>query len=69
MNKKALLTTMYKNNSGLIAKTKVRKYKKGLCLTEKILRKNPLLFLYETVKSSLLNHEKNSNLNIVTCFM
>ncbi len=69
MNKKALLTTMYKNNSGLIAKTKVRKYKKGLCLTEKILRKNPLLFLYETVKSSLLNHEKNSNLNIATCFM
>ena len=50
MNKKALLTTMYKNNSGLIAKTKVRKYKKGLCLTEKILRKNPLLFLYETVQ-------------------
>lgn len=40
---------MYKNNSGLIAKTKVRKYKKGLCLTEKILRKNPLLFLYDTV--------------------
>ena len=69
MNKKALLTTMYKNNSGLIAKTKVRKYKEGLCLTEKILRKNPLLFLYETVKSSLLNHEKNSNLNIATCFM
>ena len=69
MNKKALLTTMYKNNSGLISKTKVRKYKKGLCLTEKILRKNPLLFLYETVKSSLLNHEKNSNLNIATCFM
>lgn len=60
---------MYKNNSGLIAKTKVRKYKKGLCLTEKILRKNPLLFLYETVKSSLLNHEKNSNLNIATYFM
>ncbi|WP_340156088.1 hypothetical protein, partial [uncultured Winogradskyella sp.] len=29
------LTTMYKNNSGIIAKTKVSKYKKGLCLTEK----------------------------------
>ena len=43
---------MYKNNSGLIAKTKVRKYKKGLCLTEKILRKNPLLFLYETVSGN-----------------
>lgn len=32
-----------------IAKTKVSKYKKGLCLTEKLERKNPLLFLYETV--------------------
>ena len=30
---------MYKNNSGLIAKTKVSKYKKGLCLTEKLVRK------------------------------
>ena len=40
---------MYKNNSGLIAKTKVSKYKKGLCLTEKLVRENPLLFLYETV--------------------
>ena len=39
-------TTMYKNNSGLIAKTKVSKYKKGLYLTEKLVRKNPLLFLY-----------------------
>jgi len=37
---------MYKNNSGLIAKTKVRKYKKGLCLTEKFVHENPLLFLY-----------------------
>jgi len=27
----AQLPTMYKNNSGLIAKTKVSKYKKGLC--------------------------------------
>ena len=41
---------MYKNNSGLIAKTKVSKYKKGLCLTEKLVIKNPLLFLYETVR-------------------
>ena len=32
---KALCLTMYKNNSGLIAKTKVSKYKEGLCLTEK----------------------------------
>jgi hypothetical protein len=37
---------MYKNNSGFIAKTKVRKYKKGLCLTEKLVQENPLLFLY-----------------------
>ncbi len=40
---------MYKNNSGLVAKTKVRKYKNSLCLTEKLVRENPLLFLYETV--------------------
>jgi hypothetical protein len=38
--------TMYKNNSGLIAKTKVSKYKKSLCLTEKLACVNPLLFLY-----------------------
>ncbi len=38
--------TMYKNNSGLIAIPKVSKYKKGLCLTEKLMRVNPLLFLY-----------------------
>jgi len=37
---------MYKNNSGLIAKKKVSKYKKGLCLTEKFVCINPLLFLY-----------------------
>lgn len=37
---------MYKNNSGLIAKMKVSKYKKGLGLAEKIMFKNPLLFLY-----------------------
>ena len=36
---------MYKNNSGLIAKTKVSKYNKGLCLTEKLVCVNPLLFL------------------------
>ena len=41
---------MYKNNSGLIAKTKVRKYIKGLCLTEKLVRKNPLLFLYQPLR-------------------
>jgi len=37
---------MYKNNSGFSAKNKVSKYKKGLYLTEKLVRKNPLLFLY-----------------------
>ena len=55
LRKKSQCTTMYKNNSGLIAKTKVSKYKKGLCLTEKLVPKNPLLFLYETV---VLNTEK-----------
>jgi len=44
--RKSQCTTMYKNNSGLIPKTKVRKYKKGLCLTEKLVYFNPLLFLY-----------------------
>jgi len=37
---------MYKNNSGFSAKPKVGKYKKGLCLTEKQISFNPLLFLY-----------------------
>ena len=37
---------MYKNNSGLIAKTKVSRYKKGLCLTKKLVLENPLLLLY-----------------------
>ena len=37
---------MYKNNSGLIAKTKVSEYKKGQSKTEKIVRLNPPLFLY-----------------------
>ena len=36
---------MYKNNSGLITKTKESNYK-GLCLTEKLVLVNPLLFLY-----------------------
>ena len=27
---------MYKNNSGLVAKTKVRKFKEGLCLIRKV---------------------------------
>jgi len=44
--RKSQCTTMYKNNSGLIAKTKVSKYKKGQCLTEKLVFQNPLLFLY-----------------------
>jgi hypothetical protein len=44
--KKSQQVTMYKNNSGLVAKTKQSKYEEGLCLTEKLVRKNPLLFLY-----------------------
>ena len=40
---------MYKNNSGLIAKTKVREYKKGLCLIKRLVDKNPQLFLYNNV--------------------
>ncbi|QMU64149.1 MAG: hypothetical protein GKR88_07520 [Flavobacteriaceae bacterium] len=32
---------MYKNNSGLIAKTKVSKNKKGLCLIEKLIVSKP----------------------------
>ena len=35
---------MYKNNSGLVAKTIVSKYKKSLRLTEKLVCENPLLF-------------------------
>ena len=57
-------TTMYKNNSGLIAKTKVSKYKKGLCLTEKLVCVNPLLFLYETV-SETFNRNLYPNFSIV----
>jgi hypothetical protein len=45
----SLLPTMYKNNSGLIAITKVIKLKKGLCLTEKLVCFNPLLLLYQTL--------------------
>ena len=37
---------MYKNNSGLIVKTKVSKYNKVLCLTEKLVRENPLLLIH-----------------------
>ncbi len=37
---------MYKNNSGICAKSKVSKYKKSPCLTENLVRFNPLLFLY-----------------------
>ena len=44
--RKSQQETMYKNNSGLVAKTKLSRNKKGLCLTEKLVYKNPLLFLY-----------------------
>ena len=37
---------MYKNNSGFSTKPKASKYNKGLCLIEKLVRENPLLFLY-----------------------
>ncbi len=37
---------MYENNSGLIAKTKVSKHKRGLFKSEKLVCENPLLFLY-----------------------
>ena len=49
---------MYKNNSGLIAKTKVSKYKKGLCVTEKLMLNNPLLFLYNNVVAHKKYHGK-----------
>jgi hypothetical protein len=44
-NVKSQFTT-YKNNSGLIAKPKVSKPKKGLCLTKKFTFQNPPLFFY-----------------------
>jgi hypothetical protein len=37
---------MYKYNSALVAKTKCSNNKKGLCLIEKLVRGNALLFLY-----------------------
>jgi len=40
---------MYKNNNGLIARTKVSKFKKGLCLIGKFVFQNSLLFLHKTV--------------------
>ena len=43
---------MCENNSGLIAKTKRINNKKGLYLTEKLMRVNPLLFLYQTVNET-----------------
>jgi hypothetical protein len=46
LRKKSQRSTIYKNNSGLIAKTKQSNYKNGLCLTEKLVCENPLLFIY-----------------------
>lgn len=37
---------MYKNNSGIIAKTKVSKSKKRSLINRKVSVLNPLLFLY-----------------------
>lgn len=48
---------MYKNNSSLIVKMTASKYNKGLCLTEKLVRKEPLLFLYETVTNNLYRNK------------
>jgi hypothetical protein len=50
---------MYKNNSGFIAKTKVSKYKKNLCLTEKLVCLNPLLFLYQPL--AFIAHSSSEN--------
>jgi hypothetical protein len=56
---------MYKNNSGLIAKTKQSNYKNGLCLTEKLVRTNPLLFIYKTVVQHYKkNIENEKNIDI-----
>jgi len=49
------LTTMYKNNSDFIAKTKVCIYNKGLCLTVKLVHFNPLLFLVCQESAMALN--------------
>jgi hypothetical protein len=49
LKKNKRMLTMYKNNSGLIAITKVNKHKKGLCLTEKLVRENPLLLIHVAV--------------------
>jgi hypothetical protein len=54
----SLLPTMYKNNSGLIARIKVSKYKKGLCLTEKLVCINPLLFLYQTLPTIIKKRQR-----------
>ena len=40
---------MYKNNSGLIAKTKVKYLNQTTVTKRKVSAQNPLLFLYETV--------------------
>jgi len=36
---------MLKNNSGLIAKTKQKKYKKELCLTQNLVHKFPTILI------------------------
>lgn len=59
LRKKYENTTMYKNNSGLIAKTKVSQLKKGLCLTESFVSRNSLLLIYETV----VKHTKKNTAN------
>lgn len=46
---------MYKNTIGLCAKSKVSKYKKGQCITEKLVYFNLLLFLYQTASNNCEN--------------
>ena len=43
---------MYKNNSDLIAKIKVSKYKKDQYLTEKFISVNPLHFIHKHVSGN-----------------
>lgn len=55
---------MHIKNSGLIAKTKASKYKKGLCLTKKLVCLNPLLFLYYPLSFIKQKHLNNYTKNI-----
>lgn len=45
--KKTLVATIYKNNSGLIGITKVSRIKKGLCVTEKLVRESATILIHQ----------------------